>query len=451
MPSILFIHENFPAQFGGIASHLAGQGWTVIYATAHEHFVEGRLHRRPQGYDVLRYKRGRETRNDSHRYLVGTERAVLNGQGLARAAYSLKATGFEPDVIVAHSGWGSGSFAKIVWPNAPLIQYLEWWYNWPGTDTLPEESSGTSEDNSARTLARNLPFLLDFQQAAKVWMPTHFQAKQVPDFVRDNTIVQHDGVNCDIFRPAIAEDKRFSIRNLPNEAPIATFATRGMEPMRGFPTFMAAAAKLQSEHKDLHIVVAGGDKTHYGRKPKGSKSWKQHALKVHDFDPKRLHFTGLLPKPTYTKLLQRTQAHVYLTRPFVLSWSLIEAAATACPLVVGDVAPVREALPDDDLAKFVPLDDHEALSDGVDWCLKNQKKAHAMGLRARKTICERYHQPISFDALELMFRKVITKSKSNKTRGAFLDQDNLEPAIFTQNKSMPATSNTFSAASGTTG
>jgi glycosyltransferase involved in cell wall biosynthesis len=353
---------------------------------------------------------------------------MLNGQGLARAAVALKKGGFTPDIVVAHSGWGSGSFAKAVWPQTRLVQYLEWWYNWPAPDVSSAEPEGSSEDEVARTLSRNLPFLLDFQQADLVLFPTKFQARQAPAFVRQNAVVQHDGVDCDAFAPSTPGDKIFAFPGLPDDAPIATFATRGMEPIRGFPTFMEAASRLQQTHPDVHIVVAGGETVHYGKPPQGAKSWKQHALDTHDFEPQRLHFAGLLPKSVYRQLLQRTRAHAYLTRPFVLSWSLIEAAATACPLVVSDVAPVREALPDDDLARRVPLDDPKALHDALAWCLDNPEQGRAMGLRARQAVKTGYHKTDCHVALEALFLDVIDgrlrQPALSSEMHALLDEEN---------------------------
>ncbi|WP_299969461.1 glycosyltransferase [uncultured Roseobacter sp.] len=242
MHSVLFIHENFPAQFGAFAKFLAGQGWRVVFATAHESFVPGKPVKR-DGMTVVRYRRAREPKA-SHVYLQGTERALLNGQALARLGIALSKKGFRPDIVVAHSGWGSGSFARVVWPNAKLVQYLEWWYRFPPVDAAAGEIEQYSVDEAARTLVKNLPFLLDFRQADLVITPTAFQARQLPDFVRDNLFVQHDGVNCHDFRPASHQETGFTWEGLPPGAPVVTFATRGMEPTRGFPDFMAAAARL---------------------------------------------------------------------------------------------------------------------------------------------------------------------------------------------------------------
>ena len=408
MPSILFIHENYPAQFGILADFLARKGWTVVYATQKEDIEIGKPIKTGDGVRVFRYAKSREVSDGVHTYLRGTEKAVLNGQGFARLGSALQREGFNPDVVVAHSGWGSGSFAKVVWPDTKFVQYLEWWYRHPPVDIPRHESAkGSQEDKAARVLVRNLPFLLDFQQSDLVIAPTEFQAAQLPDFIRATTRIQHDGVDFEEFRPLRPEDTPFSYEGLPDDAPVVTFATRGMEPARGFPTFMAAASQLLAQRPDVHIVVAGGSKAHYGPSPKGFDSWKDKALAEHSFDLSRLHFTGLLPKGDYARLLRRSAVQVYLTRPFVLSWSCVEALASAAPMVATDVAPVREALPSEEFARFVPMENADRVVEELIWCLDHPTEARAMGLKAREQGIARYDRKRSMDSLEKHFLSVI--------------------------------------------
>ena len=409
MPSILFLHENYPAQFGSIAGYLASQGWTVVFATARDDFEPDKFHKRSDGTTVVRYQRNRDVRAETHRYLIGTERAILNGQGFARTGAMLKKSGFTPDLVVAHSGWGSGSFARVIWPQARLIQYLEWWYRYPYVDAPVGEVRPWDPDDAARTLARNLPFLMDFQQADLVITPTHFQAEQVPDFVRNKMRVQHDGIDCATVRPANPDEAKFTVDGLPDDAPIMTFATRGMEPTRGFPTFMEAAAIMMAKRPDLHVVVAGGEKAHYGALPKGFGSWKDKALADHQFDLKRLHFTGLMPKQQYVNLLQRTDAHIYQTRPFVLSWSMIEAMSIGCPIIASDVAPVREAAGAGDTVRFAVPENAASIVDQATWCLDHPVEAREMGLRARAHAVATYDRNDCHKALCALFSDVIAR------------------------------------------
>lgn len=394
MPDILFIHENYPAQFGALAGYLKAKGWRVLFATAHDGFEHDRVHQRSNGVEVVRYSRQRDPSEDTHRYLFSTERAVLNGQGFARTAVKLKNGGFTPDLIVTHSGWGSGSFARAIWPEAKFIQYLEWWYNYPPVDVPQPVDFEYNIDDAARTSTRNLPFLMDFQTADLVVSPTRFQADQAPLTIRKRIKVLHDGIDTSAYRPATKGDTPFTWEGLPDDAPIATFATRGMEPTRGFPTFMAAAAALQKSNPEVHIVIAGRDTARYGPLPKDGGTWKSKALAELDFDHGRLHFTDHLPPEAYKALLRRTSVQCYLSRPFVLSWSLIEAMASGCPLVVSDVAPIREVLTDPN-AIFTPPDDAEAVLKGMQFCLEYPEESQAMGAGARQ------HAVAAYDAAKL--------------------------------------------------
>jgi glycosyltransferase involved in cell wall biosynthesis len=411
MPSVLFAHDNFPAQFGGLGQFLAQKGWNVVFMTQNEIAKTEEVTPIYKGYGLVRASKPTKMSENGHSYLGGTEKAIRNGQGFAKTAINLKAGGFTPDVIMAHSGWGSGSFLKVAWPEAKFIQYLEWWYNIPAVD-VPEDPSLTEiqvMDQKARALVRNLPFMLDMQQAHCIVAPTHFQASQIPKEIRTPVIVQHDGVDCDMHRPRENSDPLFTWDGLPDEAQIVTFATRGMEPSRGFPTFMEACEKLQKRHKDVHVVIAGEPTVHYSKAPAdGYENWKEKALAELEFDMDRLHFTGRLARPEYAKLLQRSDAHTYLTRPFVLSWSFIEAMATGAPLIATDVGPICEALGQRDCARLVPLDDSEAVVSQMLWCLENPKEAKAMGQRAFQQARARYDKRKTMLALEKILLDAIT-------------------------------------------
>ncbi|MEP4197712.1 MAG: glycosyltransferase [Aliishimia sp.] len=384
MPSILFIHENFPAQFGGISVHLAKQGWQVVFATAAEHVAaDGREHDLIPGVKVIGYRRARDVSSGIHPYLHSTEKAVLNAQAFSRLGAALNKGGFIPDIVVAHSGWGSGSLARVVWPKTRIVQYLEWWYHQPALDVEPNTIHANPEDTAAKTLCRNLPFLLDAQTSDAILVPTRFQAEQVPDFLRSRVTVLHDGVDSDYFRPSTETDTVFSCDCLPDAAPIVTYATRGMEPLRGFPQFMKAWAQLQHSHPDVHCVVAGKDRVSYGTQLATGDSYKKRMLDTCDFDSERLHFVGHLPKQRYRELLQRSDAHIYLTRPFVLSWSMIEAMLTGAPIVCAKTAPVLEVAPEG-TAAYVDIDQPTEIANSVSDFLNNPTVAKNHGAAARE-------------------------------------------------------------------
>jgi len=310
---------------------------------------------------------------------------VLNAQGFANAAMRARGQIPDPDVVVAHSGWGSGSFAKAVYPAARLVTYAEWYYRYPPRDAGEAEESGqTPEDGRAFAQCRNLPMLLDFAEADRIWCPTGFQAAQFPQIWRDRMTVCHDGVDCEGLAP-----RKARLSGLSDGVELVTYATRGMEPHRGFPEFMRAVALLQQKRPNMHVAIAGQDRVAYGRKLPEGDSWKARMLAELELDLDRVHFLGLLPHARYCELLWASDAHVYLTLPFVLSWSMIEAMAAACPMVVSDTAPVREAIPDDSMAEIVPMAP-EAVAVAIERLLDDPARARAKGRAARERALAAY-------------------------------------------------------------
>lgn len=406
-PSILFLHQNFPAQFGGIAAFLQRRGWDVLYATARPEIPAGRITTRPDGLRVVGFRAKREPSPQVSRYLRAMETAVVNGQSFASLAIDLRRAGVRPDIICAHSGWGTGSFAKVVWPEARFVPFVEWWYAWPPRDVAAAPDPN-GEDRHAAALCRNLPFLLDLQTADAILVPTVFQARDLPAEYRPKLTVMHDGVDCAFFAPDPSAAPPCLSGRVPEGARLVTYATRGMEPQRGFPEFMAALERLQRTHPDVHCVIAGEDTVHYeGASGGAHRNYKAEALARHAYDMDRLHFVGRLPFPEYRDLLRRSDAHVYLTRPFVLSWSLVEAMATACPLVVSDVEPVREALPGADMASFVDPSDPDRLAAAIGAALDDPAAARARGRKARDRALAAYAADHLHPAKEAFFRRVM--------------------------------------------
>lgn len=380
---ILFIHKNFPAQFGGLGTWLAQEGWDVTFATEREDI-------KTQAMRVVRYTPHRAPNKETHRYLLGTEAAVIAAQSMARTAIAMKNKGYSPDIVVAHSGWGSGSFVKDVWPDAIFIPYFEWFYKFPPADTTPHDKSEADPiDDSARNRVRNLPFHLDLASADHALCPTTYQADQFPGYLRDRLTVLHDGIDTSLHAPAPRNPDLLKELGIPEGARIMTWVTRGMEPARGFPEMMAALSALQKMHPDLHAIIVGEDRIAYGSKTK-VKSWKDKMLAEFELDRTRLHFTGLVSRSRLVEILNAGDLHLYLTAPFVLSWSLLDAMSTGATLVVSDVAPVREFIIHEREGVLVDTYDHDALVAQISEVLTAPEAFAHLGTAARARIAENY-------------------------------------------------------------
>lgn len=382
---ILFLHDNFPAQYRHIASTLGrDSAHQVVFAT---HRKDGSI----PGVRRITFAPSRAPAAATHHYLRGLEGAVLNGQAVFRLCRALQAEGFEPDVVCAHSGWGPALYVKDAFPRARLIGYFEWFYHAIGSDADFLDPAGMSDDDRCRIRTRNGPILLDLAACDRAISPTAFQRDRFPPGFRDRIEVIHDGIDTAFFAPAPTPTLRLPGLELPAGVPILTYATRGMEPYRGFPQFMRVAALLQRRRPDLQVVVVGEDRVAYGRKLPEGESWKRRLLdELPDLDLARLHFTGLLPYQQYREVLRASWAHVYLTVPFVLSWGAMEAMATGCAIVGSDTEPVREMMQDGTSALLVDVFSVEAIADAAERLIADRALAARLGAVARRTIVEHY-------------------------------------------------------------
>ena len=372
---IVFAHKNFPAQFGAFGEWLAGEGREVVFLTQRA----GAAH---PAMRVLGSPDHRAPAEGTHRYLKGFEAGVITAQAFARAGAGLRGEGFIPDVVMAHAGWGAGTFLKDVWPEALSVPYFEWYYNWPHPDRTPEDGPpGEPLDTRARTRIRNAPLWADFSAGDRALCPTRFQAAQFPPWMRERLTVMHDGVDTDVHSPGDRGREILARWGVPEDAEVVTSITRGMEPHRGFPETMRALSQLQRRRPRLHALIGGEDRVAYGAQLPEGESWKARMLAELDLDLSRIHFTGLLSRPDMVAVMRASDAHVYLTVPFVLSWSLLDAMSTGCLLVASDTAPVREFLEDRVSGLLVPPHDVDALVARLETALD----ARGGGLEALRT------------------------------------------------------------------
>jgi glycosyltransferase involved in cell wall biosynthesis len=332
---ILFLHDNFPAQFGFFGQYLAGKGWEATFGTQREGSAL-------EGLKVFNYKPHRTVTENIHPYAANFEKAVLTGQAVARAAVELKKRGYKPDIVMAHSGWGPGLYARELWPEAKYVGYFEWYYQLNAPDLVYLAEKPRELDDVLRGRSRNAALLVDLAHCDAGICPTQFQKDQFPACFHDKLTVMHDGVDTAFYAPAPGARLRLPELDLTGADEIITYVARGMEPYRGFPEFMAALEIVLKERPQAHAVIVGQDRVAYGKKLPEGESYKKQALESLDLDMERVHFTGLLPRSQYRQVLLASSVHVYLTAPFVLSWSMLEAMSAGCAIVGSDVAPMKE-------------------------------------------------------------------------------------------------------------
>lgn len=400
---ILFLHNNFPAQFGSIGQYLSRAGWEVSFLTQ-------RKGAKADGLDVIVY-RDRDQKPEhkvGHPYLGGTGKAVVTGSSAMEVALHLKhSKGLNPDIVVAHSGWGPGMFMKEVWPDAAYVGYFEWYYQGEADDIVFLNGPGRPAAESARERMRNAPILTDLVACDLGLVPTRYQASQFPALFRPKLQVLHDGIDTVAFAPSDIGEVTIGDQTYTQDDEIVTYVARGMEPYRGFPEFMAALAVVQQRRPELRAIVVGEDRTAYGRTLPSGKTYKEEALETLDLDLSRVHFTGLLPRAQYREVLRLSSVHTYFTVPFVLSWSMMEAMSTGCLILGSDTAPVREVIQHQENGWLTDFRDIDRVAEDLEYLLATRREHDALRNAARATIVNGYAAQDIYPAKKVMFSNLV--------------------------------------------
>jgi glycosyltransferase involved in cell wall biosynthesis len=317
------------------------------------------------------------------------EEGVLNGQAVARVMIALKDKGFEPDVIVGHPGWGETLFARDIFPRSGLVAYCEFFFE-AGNGLVIGRDAEPTLDQTLRTRIENAHLLLALDACDRGWSPTAWQHSRFPAAYQSKIDVVFDGIDTDRVRPD--PYARFTLPNgltLMADDKVITYVSRGLEPQRGFPQFARALPAVLSAHPDAHVVIVGEDKAYYGLPPGPNHTWRSLLEREGLFDPARVHFTNRLPYDRYLALLQISSVHVYLTTPFVLSWSFFEAMSAGCLVLGSRTAPVLEVLEDGANGLETAFDDPATIASDIVRALEHPGSA-ALRRAARETILERY-------------------------------------------------------------
>ena len=389
---VLFIHQNYPAQFKNLAPALASAGHEVLALSLREHPVP-----MLNGVRLVTYRPQRSTSPGVHPWVGDFETKAIRGEAAFRAMMQLREAGFVPDIVIAHPGWGESLFVKQVWPRTRLGIYCEYFYRSDGADVgFDPEFARDDPADACRVQLKNVNNLLHFEIADAGLSPTRFQADTFPARFRTRIDVMHDGIDTDHVAPDPGILMRLDQRiTLSRDDEVVTFVNRNLEPYRGYHVFMRALPALLRARPKARVLMVGGDSVSYGARAPTGSTWKQIFIdevrpRIPDEDWARVHFLGNLPYGQFVPLLQLSTVHVYLTYPFVLSWSLLEAMSAGCAIVGSDTAPVREAISHDLTGRLVPCLDPDALAREVADLLSDPAARQRLGANARALARDRY-------------------------------------------------------------
>jgi glycosyltransferase involved in cell wall biosynthesis len=395
----MFLHPNFPGQFGPIALHLAAERkWPVTFVTS----VETSHLQLP--FNRIRYKLpGPQSQTffnpstlQGHLEHLG---AVYTG---LRSVPQLK-----PDLVVGHMSYGTLLYLRNLY-DCPFVGYFELLPPpfWTDGLVLRKEYPPPEGARLFNATYHALTYL-HLHAVDAGYTPTHFQLGTAPAELRHKLRVIFDGMDTALFqRRTVPRPAQFRGLTLDANTRVVTYVARGLESVRGFDIFMRAARRIADEMSDVIFLIAGSERTDYGHELNylGGKSFKQHVLEQVGYDPGRFHFLGHIPLEELVTLYNLSDVHFYLTVPFVLSWSLMQALASECVVVGSATAPVQEVIDDDVQGLLADFYDVDGLAERALRVLRDPGQYRHLGQAARQRVLERYESRVCHEQLVQFFQ-----------------------------------------------
>lgn len=387
---VLFTHNNFPAQFRHMAEYLGRTpGHQVVFATKtpREEWVI-------PGVTKAVFKADKAETGPPYAPGETIENGLRHGVGLLRLCKHLKNQGFVPDVMVGHSGWGQTLFLKDVFPDTAFVGYYEWYYRADSAESL-FDGQQRNESQLAHLRLRNTAILHDLVACDAGVTPTAWQRQQFPPEFHPKLNEIHDGINTQYFIPhenGLLPPDRLDIPSidLTGAGELLTYCSRGMEPYRGFPQFYEALPAILEARPDCHVLIVGEDRVCYSPQLPENGSYVELMKTKVAVDESRVHFTGPLSYGVYKHVLQASSAHVYLTWPFVLSWSFLESLSCGCLVIGSDTEPVREVLRHEENGLVTDFHSPERIAESVITALAQQRELAHLRSTARQTVLDKY-------------------------------------------------------------
>jgi len=378
----LFVHQNFPGQFLHIARHLAASGSNDVV------FITEPNTNHLSGVRKVPYVVPPPGTVSTHVIARDLDAAGRRAEAVAVTAARLKALGFEPDIIIGHHGWGELLNLPDVWPNAPLLGYMEFYYQIKDVDVGFDPEFPTSVTDYPRIRAKNATNLLALNLGQHGFTPTRWQLSTYPRWAQERITLLPEGVDLETCKPdptSRRQELTIGGMKIGKGEKLVTYVARDLEPYRGFHVMMRALPHLLRARKDVRVVMVGGDGVSYGAPcPRGTWRELMCAELGHALDPKRVVFPGRVDYQTYLRLLRRSDAHVYLSYPFVASWSLRESLAAGCAVVGSDTPPVREFVEDGGNGVLTPFFDSKGLARRIQQVLEDAALSRRLREGARK-------------------------------------------------------------------
>lgn len=256
---ILFLHPSFPAQFKEPASTATKSGNEVRF------LCQTHYNKTIEGVERIILKGNCSKDYLDTRGIEGFQRTQELSLQYRYVMKILKKDNYHPDMIISHSGWGCGLYAKEIWPKAKLVAYFEWWYGDSTSELYQYNSTNEwlkfSSDMISKLWQRNQAISMELAVADQIITPSYWQLNQLPEVYKTNAIVIKESVEEDILKAMTKIQRRKQ-----DNVFLITYGTRGLEPMRCFPEFINELPSILKKYENVQISIAGRDEIYYGGK-----------------------------------------------------------------------------------------------------------------------------------------------------------------------------------------
>ena len=378
---LLFVHPNFPGQFGPMLSRLTKQPDMRCV------FLSGNAGGLQDGVHCIPFTKRGGARETTHFCARTFENAVCSAHAVYEACEKARLT---PDVIVGHSGFGTTLFLQELY-RRPIVNLFEYYYHAHHSDLDFRPDFPPSDLARLRAHARNAMILLDLQACAAGYAPSAWQRSLFPKEYANKLDVLHDGIDTQFWKRRTVP-RRINNDVIPDDVRIVTYVARGFEAMRGFDMFVRVANRIANAMPNVLFVVVGSDRVCYGNDLQHVKAntFREHVIRTEQPDLSRFRFLGTVPQAQLSEILSLSDLHVYLTVPFVLSWSLLNALACECTVLASDVGPVRDVIEPGRTGLLGDFFDVDGLAEQALRVLRDPLQHRALGLAARALIEDEY-------------------------------------------------------------
>jgi glycosyltransferase involved in cell wall biosynthesis len=401
----LFVNLTFENEIEHIAKYLAERGHRCVFACQEAHGPAAGIRRllfEPDG------KPAKATYDLSKRL----EEAVRRGAGIYDRLRPLRKK-IHPDLIVAHAGFGSTLFLPELFPGVPFVNYFEY-YCHPHNSALDFRPEwGYSERRIQRVRAGNALMLLDLENCTAGWTPTSFQKSQIPEAYRSKIRVIRDPVDTEFWSRRPVRERRLGKLRFDADTRIVTYVARGLESTRGFDIFLKVAKKIYRTCPNVVFLVVGNDRAYYGPDLQyiREKSFLEHAWNQREYDPRRFVFLGYISRETLAQVFSLSDLHIYLTIPFTISWTLLEAMSCECTILASDTVQVREEIRERRTGLLCDFFDVDGLARRALDVLRAPKAYRRLGRAARERIAGRHRPSLILPRTASFFREVARAAK----------------------------------------